>query len=213
MRSFALLVLVVLAAPASAQDECRFALSEFDKIDAAIKAAPTCAAGAKVFRACLVGASSDVARGGAIQETLRAGLPRPPAPPSAARLQLGVGRVRAQIRPQRWLDVSFGGGRMRCQCRRAVFEGKPASVSAAGPCWARADRPNGAVLLDALHLSRSGGAAAQLQDLPPGTINAAQLCDAPALQPRTEAEVIAEAGRGGYPRATSRSTRTLIPGC
>ncbi len=160
MRSFALLVLVVLAAPASAQDECRFALSEFDKIDAAIKAAPTCAAGAKVLRACLVGASSDVARGGAIQETLRAGLPRPPAPPSAARLQLGVGRVRAQIRPQRWLDVSFGGGRMRCQCRRAVFEGKPASVSAAGPCWARAQvtRVRGQLLVLLKYRLRTGSA-------------------------------------------------------
>ena len=45
-----------------------FAISEFSKIDGAINDAPTCAAGAKVFRACLVGASSDVARGGAIQE-------------------------------------------------------------------------------------------------------------------------------------------------
>jgi len=68
MRTVALLLTVVLAGPAPGADECPFAISEFSKIDGAINDAPTCAAGAKVFRACLVGTSSDVARGGAIQE-------------------------------------------------------------------------------------------------------------------------------------------------
>src|SRR5215204_2023896 len=68
MRTVAFLLVVLLAAPAPGADECPFAISEFSKIDGAINDAPTCAAGAKVFRACLVGASSDVARGGAIQE-------------------------------------------------------------------------------------------------------------------------------------------------
>ena len=69
MRTVAFLLVVLLAAPArGGADDCPFAISEFDKIDGAINDAPTCAAGAKVFRACLVGASSDVARGGAVQE-------------------------------------------------------------------------------------------------------------------------------------------------
>ena len=73
------------------------------------------------------------------------------------------------------------------------------SLEQAASVIARADRPNGAVLLDALHLSRSGGAPAQLQDLPLGIIHAAQLCDARASQPRTNAEVIAEAREGRLP--------------
>lgn len=73
------------------------------------------------------------------------------------------------------------------------------SLEQAAAVVARADRPNGAVLLDALHLDRSGGAPAQLQDLPPGTIHAAQLCDARAAQPSTDAEVIAEAREGRLP--------------
>ena len=73
------------------------------------------------------------------------------------------------------------------------------SLGQAAKIVAHADRPNGAVLLDALHLSRSGGAPAQLQELLPGIVRAAQLCDARALQPVTEAEVIAEAREGRLP--------------
>ena len=68
MRTLTLLLVVALAGPAAAQEECQFPLSDYEKIDAAIKAAPTCAASAKVFGACLLGASGDVARGGMVQE-------------------------------------------------------------------------------------------------------------------------------------------------
>ena len=64
---------------------------------------------------------------------------------------------------------------------------------------AGAGRSNGAILLDALHLDRSGGTPAQLRDLPPGTLRAAQLCDAPASQPQTDADAIAEAREGRLP--------------
>ena len=65
-------------------------------------------------------------------------------------------------------------------------------VSAAG-------QPNGAILLDCLHLNRSGGKSAELHDAPAGFIRVAQLCDASPRMPATEAEVIAEAREGRLP--------------
>jgi sugar phosphate isomerase/epimerase len=62
-----------------------------------------------------------------------------------------------------------------------------------------ADRPNAAVLVDALHLIRSGGSSDDLAGLPPSLIGAAQLCDASARQPATDQEVIAEAREGRLP--------------
>ena len=62
-----------------------------------------------------------------------------------------------------------------------------------------AGRPNGAVLVDALHLIRSGGSPDDLAELPPALIGAAQLCDASARQPATDQEVIAEARAGRLP--------------
>ena len=44
----------------------------------------------------------------------------------------------------------------------------------------RAAHPAGAVLVDALHLQRSGGTPADVATLPPGRLPYAQLCDAPA---------------------------------
>jgi sugar phosphate isomerase/epimerase len=61
---------------------------------------------------------------------------------------------------------------------------------------AAADRTNGCVLLDALHLDRSGGTPADVRQLPAGWIRAVQLADAPATRPRTDEEAIAEARRG-----------------
>lgn len=54
-------------------------------------------------------------------------------------------------------------------------------------------RGNVGILLDALHLSRSGGSPAAVAALPPGAVLYAQLCDAPALQPANDAACIAEA--------------------
>ena len=54
-------------------------------------------------------------------------------------------------------------------------------------------RGNVGVLLDALHLSRSGGAPAAVAALPRETILYLQICDAPAVQPADTAACIAEA--------------------
>jgi sugar phosphate isomerase/epimerase len=64
---------------------------------------------------------------------------------------------------------------------------------------------NGAILLDALHLFRSGGSPADVRGLEPGLIRNAQLCDAPAVAPPPDG-IIEEArnhrlppGRGELP--------------
>lgn len=63
----------------------------------------------------------------------------------------------------------------------------------------QAGRPNGAVLVDALHLSRSGGEPDDLATLPQQFLRAAQLCDAAAAQPTTDADAITEAREGRLP--------------
>jgi sugar phosphate isomerase/epimerase len=54
-------------------------------------------------------------------------------------------------------------------------------------------RPNGGVLIDALHLSRSGGSPQTVSVVPPHLIQSAQICDARAKRPRTNDEIILEA--------------------
>jgi sugar phosphate isomerase/epimerase len=56
----------------------------------------------------------------------------------------------------------------------------------------RAARPNGRLLIDVLHLFRSGGTAQMLADLPANAIGSVQLSDAPQQDP-TDARVIEEA--------------------
>jgi len=60
-----------------------------------------------------------------------------------------------------------------------TIEAAAALVNAAG-------RPNAGVLVDALHLSRSGGSPAAVAALPAERIAYMQLCDAPAKAPRLE---------------------------
>lgn len=57
------------------------------------------------------------------------------------------------------------------------------TLEAASSILARAAQPNQALLVDALHLSRSGGRAEQLRHLPVEWFSYAQLCDAPATGP------------------------------
>jgi sugar phosphate isomerase/epimerase len=52
------------------------------------------------------------------------------------------------------------------------------------------------VLVDALHLSRSGGVPEDLRALPHDVLRSVQLCDAPAARPATTDALIKEA-RGG----------------
>jgi sugar phosphate isomerase/epimerase len=54
-------------------------------------------------------------------------------------------------------------------------------------------RPNSGVLIDALHLSRSGGSPQTVSVVPPHLIQSAQICDARAKRPRTNDEIILEA--------------------
>ncbi|MGY8664974.1 TIM barrel protein [Bradyrhizobium sp. UFLA05-109] len=62
-----------------------------------------------------------------------------------------------------------------------------------------AGQRNGAILVDALHLSRSGGAAGDLISIPDQWLRAAQLCDAGATMPKTDTAIIAEAREGRLP--------------
>ena len=62
-----------------------------------------------------------------------------------------------------------------------------------------ANKSNGAVLVDALHLTRSGGKAADLIAIPDEWLRAAQICDAGPDMPTTEAAIIAEAREGRLP--------------
>ena len=48
---------------------------------------------------------------------------------------------------------------------------------------ARADRDNACVMIDALHLFRSGGSVADVTAAPPSRIGVCQLCDAPLVGP------------------------------
>jgi sugar phosphate isomerase/epimerase len=56
-----------------------------------------------------------------------------------------------------------------------------------------AGRTNGGVLIDALHLSRTGGTARDVRGLPREIVRSAQLCDAPAVRPITREAIIHEA--------------------
>lgn len=58
---------------------------------------------------------------------------------------------------------------------------------------------NGGVLIDALHLARTGGSPADLKAVSPGLIRSVQICDAPAAGPCDEAGVIREARSGRLP--------------
>jgi sugar phosphate isomerase/epimerase len=62
-----------------------------------------------------------------------------------------------------------------------------------------AGQANGAILVDALHLTRSGGKASDLASLPDHWLRTAQLCDAVAEAPTTDAAIIAEAREGRLP--------------
>jgi sugar phosphate isomerase/epimerase len=59
----------------------------------------------------------------------------------------------------------------------------------------RAGRPNGRLLIDVLHLFRSGGTAQMLADVPARLIGSVQLCDAPRRDP-TDAHIVEEARQG-----------------
>ena len=63
----------------------------------------------------------------------------------------------------------------------------------------QAGKSNGAILVDALHLTRSGGKATDLISIPGELLRAAQICDAGADVPTSDAAIIAEAREGRLP--------------
>lgn len=83
---------------------------------------------------------------------------------------------------------------LECMAWRRV-----ASLPDAVRVVAAAGRVNGSVLVDALHLSRTGGTAADVLAVPPGLIVGAQLCDAPAALPIGTDAIIQEARSGRLP--------------
>lgn len=62
-----------------------------------------------------------------------------------------------------------------------------------------ADRSNCGLLIDALHLNRTGGGAADVAALSPDLVRSVQLCDAPAHRPTTQETMIQEARSGRLP--------------
>lgn len=67
------------------------------------------------------------------------------------------------------------------------------TIAMASRIVAAADHPNAALLVDALHLYRSGGTAANVRALPREWLSYAQICDAPGNGPsRDDAEAILE---------------------
>jgi sugar phosphate isomerase/epimerase len=62
-----------------------------------------------------------------------------------------------------------------------------------------ARQPNGGILIDALHLARSGGTPDDLKSVPASFIRSFQLCDAHAGRPATADAIIQEARGGRLP--------------
>ena len=83
---------------------------------------------------------------------------------------------------------------LECMAWRTV-----ASFADALDVVSAADRPNGGLLVDALHLSRSGGSPADLRTAPARLIRSAQLCDAVAERPTTQEALIKEARSARLP--------------
>jgi sugar phosphate isomerase/epimerase len=70
------------------------------------------------------------------------------------------------------------------------------TVEAAHRVVTRAAQPNAGVLVDALHLSRSGGSPADIRWLDPAWLSYCQICDArPVRPPQNELRAEARAGR------------------
>lgn len=93
------------------------------------------------------------------------------------------------------LAAGFGMGvDLECMAWRQV-----ASLPDAVRVVQAAGCPNGGVLVDALHLSRTGGSPDDLRAVPPGLIRHAQLCDAPAQAPGSMDAIIQEARAGRLP--------------
>lgn len=87
------------------------------------------------------------------------------------------------------LAARFGMGiDLECMAWRRV-----ASLRDAVNVMTAAGHPDGGVLIDALHLSRTGGSPRDVCDVPADLIRSAQLCDAPGAIPASHEAIIHEA--------------------
>jgi sugar phosphate isomerase/epimerase len=73
------------------------------------------------------------------------------------------------------------------------------NVKAALRVVERAGRPNGRILVDALHFERSGSTLDDIAAIPPAMLSYAQICDAPAIYPHTTAALIHTAREARLP--------------
>jgi sugar phosphate isomerase/epimerase len=80
---------------------------------------------------------------------------------------------------------------LECMAWRQV-----ASLPDAVQVVADAGQPNGGALVDAIHLSRTGGSPRDLDGVPAGMVRHVQLCDASAARPTTTEAIIQEARSG-----------------
>jgi len=93
------------------------------------------------------------------------------------------------------LAATFGMGvDLECMAWRRVSS-FPQAVQVA----TEAGRPNGGVLVDALHLSRTGATPDDVRRTPAHLIRSAQLCDAVAERPSSDEAIIREARSGRLP--------------
>jgi sugar phosphate isomerase/epimerase len=93
------------------------------------------------------------------------------------------------------LAAEFGMGvDLECMAWRTI-----SSLSLAVRVVEAAARPNGGVLVDALHLSRTGGSPDTVRDVAPALIRSAQLCDARPKRPVGDDAIIREARSGRLP--------------
>lgn len=102
--------------------------------------------------------------------------------PEQARAADNLGRI-ADVANRHGIKMAIEFMRWRAA---ATVEGAAALARASG-------RDNVGILLDTLHLSRSGGSPASVAALPGELMLYLQLCDAPAAQPASDADAIAEA--------------------
>ena len=86
-----------------------------------------------------------------------------------------------------------------------------ASIGDAATVIREVGHPDAGVLVDALHLARTGGAPGDVAVLPSALVRSAQLCDAPARRPPTIEAIIAEArGKRMPPGAGELPLRDLL---
>jgi sugar phosphate isomerase/epimerase len=78
---------------------------------------------------------------------------------------------------------------------------KVRTLGAAASLLAAAGAPNAGILIDPLHLARSGGTVEQVRALPPGLLPYVQICDAASARPATD-ELAA--------RAEARNARLMV---